>query len=168
MFYDESRFGLITDISRKWTIRGVKLIIPYQQKYEYFYLYQSTDIKTDENFSMFMSGLDTEFLNVYLEKLSERFKDEKIVLIMDNAPFHKSKKLKIPKNIKIYFIPPYSPELNPQERRFEDIKKFLKNKIFKSLEELQEKITNILFDYTKDKIKFLVSYSYLQKIIYDN
>ena len=97
-----------------------------------------------------MSGLDTEFMNIYLEKLSEKFKDKKIVLIMDNASFHKSKRLKIPKNIKIYFIPPYSPEVNPQERRFEDIKKFLKNKIFNSLEELQEKITNILFSYTKD------------------
>ena len=165
MFYDESRFGLITDVSRKWTIKGIKPIIPYQQKYEYFYLYQSTDIKTGEDFSMFMSGLDTEFMNIYLEKLSERFKDEEIVLIMDNASFHKSKKLKIPKNIKIYFIPPYSPELNPQERRFEDIKKFLKNKIFKSLEELQQKVTDILFSYTKDTIKSLVFYPYLQKAV---
>ena len=84
---------------------------------------------------------------------------------MDNASFHKSKKLKIPKNIKIYFIPPYSPELNPQERRFEDIKKFLKNKIFKSLEELQQKVTDILFSYTKDTIKSLVFYPYLQKAV---
>lgn len=165
MFYDESRFGLITDVSRKWTIKGIKPIIPYQQKYEYFYLYQSTDIKTGEDFSMFLSGLDTEFINIYLEKLSEKFKDKKIVLIMDNASFHKSKKLKIPKNIKIYFIPPYSPELNPQERRFEDIKKFLKNKIFKSLEELQQKVTDILFSYTKDTIKSLVFYPYLQKAV---
>ena len=165
MFYDESRFGLITDISRKWTIKGVKPIIPYQQKYKYFYLYQASDIKTGEDFSMYMDGLDTEFINLYLEKLSETFKNENIVLIMDNASFHKSKKLEIPNNIKIYFIPPYSPELNPQERRFEDIKKFLKNKIFKSLEELQEKITNILFSYTKENIKSLVFYPYLEKAI---
>ena len=114
---------------------------------------------------MFMSGLDTKFLKVYLEKLSERFKDEEIVLIMDNASFHKSKKLKILENIKIYFIPPYSPELNPQERMFEDVKKFLKNKIFKSLEEFQQKVTDILFSYTKVQIKSLVYYPYLQKAI---
>ena len=84
---------------------------------------------------------------------------------MDNASFHKSKKLKILKNIKIYFIPPYSPEVNPQERRFEDVKKFLKNKIFKSLEEFQQKVTDILFSYTKVQIKSLVSYPYLQKAI---
>jgi len=165
MFYDESRFGLITDIGRRWTIKGIKPIIPYQQKYEYFYLYQASDIKTGEDFSMYISHLDTISLNEYLKELSNRFKNEKIVLIMDNASFHKSKKLKIPKNIKIEFIPPYSPELNPQERRFEDIKKFLKNKVFKTLEELQNKVTDILFSYTKEQIKSLVSYPYLQKVI---
>ena len=114
---------------------------------------------------MFMSHLDTVSLNEYLKQLSKRFKKEKIVLIMDNASFHKSKKLNIPKNIKIEYIPPYSPELNPQERRFEDIKKFLKNKIFDSLEELQNKVTEILFSYTKDQVKSLVFYPYLQKAL---
>jgi len=165
MFYDESRFGLITDIGRKWTIRGVKPIIPYQQKYEYFYLYQSTDIKTGEDFSMFMSHLDTISLNEYLKELSERFKNEKIVLIMDNASFHKSKKLNIPKNIKIEYIPPYSPELNPQERRFEDIKKFLKNKVFKTIEDLERKVEKILLSYTNNQIKSLVSYNYIVKAL---
>jgi transposase len=163
MFYDESRFGLITDVGRRWTIKGVKPVIPYQQKYEYFYLYQSTDIKTGEDFSMFMSHLDTVSLNEYLKQLSKRFKKEKIVLVMDNASFHKSKKLNIPKNINIEYLPPYSPELNPQERRFEDIKKFLKNRVFNSLEELQSKVTEILFSYTKEQIKSLVSYNYILK-----
>jgi len=165
MFYDESRFGLITDIGRKWTIKGIKPIIRAQQVYKYFYLYQATDIKTGEDFSMYMNGLDTQFLNVYLDKLSKEFKDENIVLIMDNASFHKSKKLDLPKNIKIEFIPPYSPELNPQERRFEDIKKYLKNKIFKSLDELQNRVTDILFSYTQQQIKSLVLYPYLKNAI---
>jgi transposase len=82
---------------------------------------------------------------------------------MDNASFHKSKKLKIPKNIKIEFIPPYSPELNPQERRFEDIKKFLKNKIFKTLEDLEKKLEEILFSYSKEQIRSIVFYPYIKK-----
>ena len=69
--------------------------------------------------------------NLGLNNLSEKLKKEEIVLIMDKASFHKSKQLEIPKNIKIEYIPPYSPELNPQERRFGDIKKYLKNKLLK-------------------------------------
>ncbi len=163
MFYDESRFGLITSVGRKWTAKGVKPIIPYQQKYEYFYLYQATDIKTGEDFSMYMSHLDSVCFNEYLKNLSEKFKNDNIVLIMDNASFHKSKQLKVPKNIKIEYLPPYSPELNPQERRFEDIKKFLKNITFKTIEELEKKVTEILFSYTKKQIKSLVSYNYIIK-----
>ena len=165
MFYDESRFGLITDVGRKWTAKGVKPIIKIQQKYEYFYLYQATDIKSGEDFSMYMSHLDSVCFNEYLKNLSEKFKNDNIVLIMDNASFHKSKQLKVPKNIKIEYLPPYSPELNPQERRFEDIKKFLKNIIFKTIEELEKKVTEILFSYTKKQIISLVSYSYITKVM---
>ena len=165
MFYDESRFGLITDIGRIWTTRGTKPIIPSQQKYKYFYLYQATDIKSGEDFSMFFSNLDTKSINVYLNNLSEKFKKEEIVLIMDNASFHKSKQLEIPKNIKIEYIPPYSPELNPQERRFGDIKKYLKNKLFKTLEDLENKVEKILLSYTQEQIKSLFSYSYISKTL---
>jgi len=65
---------------------------------------------------------------------------------------------------KIEYIPPYSPELNPQERRFEDIKKFLKNKIFKTIQDLEKKVEEILFSYTNEQIKSLVSYNYITKI----
>jgi transposase len=37
-------------------------------------------------------------------------------LVLDNGQFHKAKKLSIPKNVELTFLPPYSPELNPVER----------------------------------------------------
>ena len=147
MFYDESRFGLMTSVGRKWTAKGIKPIIPYQQKYKYFYLYQATDIKTGKNFSMHMSHLDSVCFNEYLKNLSEKFKNDN----MDNASFHKSKQLKVPKNIKIEYLPPYLPELNPQEKRFEDIKKFLKNITFKTIEELEKKLQKFFFHIQKSK-----------------
>jgi len=119
--------------------------------------------KTPKIFSMHMSHLDSVCFNEYLKNLSEKFKNDNIVLIMDKASFHKSKQLKVPKNIKIEYLPPYLPELNPQERRFEDIKKFLKNITFKTIEELEKKVTEILFSYTKKQIKSLVSYNYIIK-----
>jgi hypothetical protein len=54
MFYDESRFGLITDIGRRWSAKGIKPIIPFQQKYKYFYLYQATDIKKRRFFNVYI------------------------------------------------------------------------------------------------------------------
>ena len=37
-------------------------------------------------------------------------------MVLDNGAFHKAKKLEIPDNIKLVFLPPYSPEMNPAEK----------------------------------------------------
>jgi transposase len=49
---------------------------------------------------------------------------------MDSAGWHRSKNLKIPQNIEIVFLPPYSPELNPVEKLWQYIKSnTIENKI---------------------------------------
>jgi transposase len=55
-------------------------------------------------------------MNIYLDELSKAFADSNIILIMDQAGWHKSQRLQVPDNIQIKFLPPYSPELNPVER----------------------------------------------------
>jgi transposase len=52
-------------------------------------------------------------MNVFLKEMSEYLGGKKIILVMDQAPWHKSEALIIPKNIRIIHLPPYSPELNP-------------------------------------------------------
>ena len=44
-----------------------------------------------------------------------RYPTERIVMVLDGAGWHKSKALKIPQNMKLLPLPPYSPELNPVE-----------------------------------------------------
>ena len=56
-------------------------------------------------------------MNVFLEMLSKELGEhDHAVLIMDQAGWHKAKKLVLPENITILYLPPYSPELNPVER----------------------------------------------------
>lgn len=55
-------------------------------------------------------------MNEFLKRLSREFKEDYLILIMDNAVWHKSKTLNIPENIELMFIPPYIPELNPIEQ----------------------------------------------------
>ena len=51
-----------------------------------------------------------------MDELSKSYNDKRILIIMDQAGWHKSKNLILPKNIQIEFLPPYSPELNPVEK----------------------------------------------------
>ncbi|WP_459895980.1 transposase [Desulfurobacterium crinifex] len=52
--------------------------------------------------------------------------------------------MEVPTNIQIVYLPPYSPELNPVERVFQDIKKHLKNKVFNVIEELEDTVCGIV------------------------
>ena len=49
-------------------------------------------------------------MNVFLEKLSESYVNDFILLVADGAAWHKSKGLKIPPNIEIFSLPPYTAE----------------------------------------------------------
>ena len=85
------------------------------------------------------------------------------MLIGDNGAFHKGVKLKIPKNIYLEFLPPYSPELNPIERVWRDLKDRLSRKeVFDKLDQLSNEVCEIIREYYRQFsiIKSLTSYSY--------
>lgn len=73
----------------------------------------------------------------------KKYKNRNITIIMDGAGWHKDFKylLQDTKKIKIIIQPPYSPELNPVEKLWQYIKdKTIKNRVYKSLEDLESKI----------------------------
>ncbi len=84
---------------------------------------------------------------------------------MDNDYFHKSKRLKIPEVINIEYIPPYSPELNPIERVFQGIKKYIKNLVFDSIDEIIEKLSEVLNMFSMEKLKNLTFFPYIKKAL---
>jgi len=101
-------------------------------------------------------------MNVFLSELSKECPYDKIALVMDGAGWHKSKNLKIPGNIIILYLPPYSPELSPVERLWLYIKKnILTNKIYQKLDELEKALCNFIIGMKNDLIRSICSVSYL-------
>ena len=81
-----------------------------------------------------MSHCDTVCMNAFLAELSQSFSDDIILLVCDNAGWHKSKALVVPDNIVITHIPPYTPEMNPIEQIWAEFRKAgFVNKIFSTL-----------------------------------
>ena len=83
------------------------------------------------------------------------------IMALDNGAFHKAKSLKIPKNIGLIFLPPYSPELNPAEKNWQTIKRDFENRLFHSLEKLGEFITHSIKKITAEKVKSICSFKYI-------
>ncbi len=55
-------------------------------------------------------------MNIFLDQLSKQYEQEEILLICDGAAWHKSISLNVPANIHLFYIPPYTPEMNPIEQ----------------------------------------------------
>jgi transposase len=72
---------------------------------------------------------------------------------LDNGAFHKAKCLKIPSNIKLLFLPPYSPQLNPAEKMWKHIKRKFTNVFINDLSDLSEFFTEKINEITVEKVK---------------
>ena len=105
-------------------------------------------------------------MNVFLEEFSKQYAGEDIILVMDGAGWHKSKNLQVPDNIEIIFLPPYSPELNPVERFWQNIKQnTIKNKVYKTLTPLKNNVANFLNSMSSDKIMSICTTDYLSSYL---
>jgi transposase len=130
--------------------------------YKNFYLYSGVDTKDGSSFSLIMPSVNTEAMNVFLAELSQEYSSDKLALIMDGAGWHKSSDLKVPENIKIFFLPPYSPELNPVERLWLYIKqRILSNKIYQTIDDLENTLCEFINGLSKEVVKNICTASYL-------
>jgi len=76
------------------------------------------------------------------------------LLVCDNAVWHRSKALKIPENIKILFIPPYTPEMNPIEQVWAKIREIgFNNRLFKTLDDVVDKLCDTIKNLQNETIK---------------
>ena len=144
-FFDASRFGTHGKIGHGWFRTGIRIPIKVKLGYKNFYLYSAISPKTGKEFTLLLPNVNINCMNIFLEEFSKINKDKKIVIIMDGAGWHQSKKLIIPTNIRIIILPPYSPELNPTEKLWQYIKdNIIKNRVYKTLCKLENAVCRFI------------------------
>ena len=82
-------------------------------------------------------------------------------MVLDNGAFHKAKTLKIPENIGLLFLPPYSPELNPAENIWALLKRKFTNRLYNTLDEVSEFITAATNSLSQENIKSTCGFPYI-------
>jgi len=161
-FFDESRFGTHSKIGRGWFKTGIRTPIKIKLGYKNFYLYSIANPKTGEEFTLLLPNVNIKCMNIFLNEFSKFIKNRKTLIVMDGAGWHKSDKLRFPKNIRIIIQPAYSPELNPIEKLWQYIKDHtIKNKIFKTLRELENRVCRFVQTLTPEIIKSVCNVSYI-------
>ena len=160
-FEDESRFGLFTRSGKAITAKGVKPVCPYLHMFENTYLFGAFSPVNGDSFMLDLPYCNTEMFQLYLDEFSKRKSKELKIILLDNGAFHKAKKLIVPDNICLVFLPPYSPELNAAEKVWWVLKKTIKLIAFQTLEKLQVKLHSEIKKLIRpSKIKRLTGYKY--------
>ena len=90
-------------------------------------------------------------MGLFLKQVSKRFKYEHIVMVMDKAPWHTTGRLKVPKNMSLVFLPPYSPQLNSVEHLWDEIReKFFGNRVFENIDAVENQLMDALISMNKN------------------
>ena len=164
---DETRFGLHTRLGKRLTARGVKPIAPVQWPRAALWLYGAVAPATGEQFFHEYSHLDGICFEDFLQQFAQAFPDSLNVLQVDGAPAHMARTIDIPDNIILLFQPPHSPELNPIERLWQDLKIDFRGSNFANLDELRAAITEVLGYLHPDWIQSLTQYPFIMKALSD-
>ncbi len=83
--------------------------------------------------------LNAACFQIFINQFSEAFSDSLNVVVLDNGRFHHAKEVEIPENVILLYLPPYSPELNPIERLWQNLKAKLFCQVYETIEEMQTK-----------------------------
>ena len=128
--------------------------VPCHHIREYRYAFGAVEPLSGESFFLTMPNCDTECTNIFLEKLSEQYPDDIILLVCDGAAWHKSKALRCPENIQLLSIPPYTPEMNPIEQIWKQIRSMgFRNEVFDSLSAVMDRLCETICLLTTDMVK---------------
>jgi transposase len=137
-FQDEARVGQQGTITRQWSIKGTRPRAIRQQQFLSAYIFGAVCAAENKAAAIISPFVSVDALNEHLLEISSQVGKGKLaVLVMDKAGWHISKKIMLPGNIFLLFLPPYSPELNPQERPWSWLKqRHLANRTFENVEHI--------------------------------
>jgi putative transposase len=154
MFEDEAGFGRINKPKYCWCFPGHRPTVPCHHIREYRYAYGAVEPATGGSFFLVMPYCNTECMNVYLSELSTAYPDDFILLATDVAMWHRANGLCIPKNIELFFLPPATPEMNPIEQIWKEIRKRgFRNEIFPTLERVIDRLCDTICSLSQSTVK---------------
>lgn len=115
-FEDEARVGQQGTQTRVGALKGTRPRVIKQQQFISAYIYGAVCPSQDKALGLILPQTNTAAMELYLEEVAKQLAPgHHAVMVMDRAPWHTTLQLKVPDNMTCVFLPAYSPELNPVE-----------------------------------------------------
>jgi len=165
MFQDEAGFGRINKPKYCWCKKGKRPTVPCRHIREYRCAYGAAEPLTGDGFFLVLSYCNTICMEVFLKEPSKTYPEDIIIPVCDGAAWHKAKNLQIPANIKPVFIPPYTPEMNPIEQIWKEIRnRGFKNEMFTALNKAVDRLCETICNLTKASIKSIMGRDWILSV----
>lgn len=100
-FQDEARFGRISDTRRCWCPKPIRPICCSMVSQEYTYAYAAVDIASGKMDSLILPYVNEACMQIFVDEVASRYPEERMVMILDGAGWHKAKDLKLPSNLRL-------------------------------------------------------------------
>jgi transposase len=138
---DEHRLGLKPVIRRVWALRGRQPLVLVRPRYQWLYVVSFVEPETGATFWLLLPTVSSASFQQALAAFAQHVgagPDHQVVLVLDQAGWHRSRQLVVPEGLHLVFLPAYSPELQPAERLWSVVDESIANRGFATLDELAE------------------------------
>ena len=162
-FADEMRVGLRGMVRRVWGVRGLKVVQRLQLEYEWKYLFLVVDYARGKLEWTWMDSMSSAM--VLRAVLSVKRHTDVRALVWDGAGSHRSELVRSVEGVRTILQPAYSPELNPAERVFEEVRRWVEGRVYGSLEEKMAAVNECLsrLESDSERVKSLVSWKWIRR-----
>lgn len=142
MFQDEGRFGLLGTPRRCWAPRACRPVVGARLERKYLYTFSAVSPHDGVMDSLVLPWVNAQTMSLFLAEVAARHASEFVVMVMDQAGWHVAGELAVPANMRLIYLPPYSPELNPAEHLWDAIREdCFANRVFKDLNAVEQALT---------------------------
>jgi hypothetical protein len=164
---DQARIGQQGTLTRIWARTNSRPTAVRQSEYQWVYLWAAVEPATGVSVAMITPTVDTALMNRFLAGLSSTLAaNEHAILALDNAGWHVARALRVPQNITLLPLPPYSPELNPVERLWAWLRSHqLSNRIYQDYDDLLKETDRAWLTLDAQTIKSICACPWMQRAI---
>lgn len=155
---DEHRIGLKPILRRVWAPRGARPIAVGHHRYEWLYVIAFVSPATGESFWYLSTGIDKALFEEVLALFAREAgagRDRIIILVLDGAGWHTEPGLAVPEGIRLVYLPPYTPELQPAETLWVHVDEPIVNRHFETLADLDAAVARqcVALGADRDRVK---------------
>jgi hypothetical protein len=170
MFQDEARFGRISDTRYCWCRRPARLLVGAMVMQQYTYAYGAVSPQDGYFDSLVLPHVNSGCMQIFLDEIASRYPDDNLVMVLDGAGWYKSTDFRLPGNLRLLFLPPYSSELNPQEHLWDELReKHFHNRVFDSIDALEDHLVAALNDFenSRHRVKSITGWDWIITTVYN-